>query len=317
MDRKSVDVVIPSYQPGEKFARLIEMLGKQTVPPEKIIVINTEEKFWKKSLEKTEKLEVHHIKKGDFDHGASRNLGASYSQADILLFMTDDAVPADGHMIENLLKGFEKKGKSGQQVIMSYGRQLPAQDCGILEKYTRSFNYPASGRVKTAEDLKEMGIKTFFASNVCCAYDRKLFLKQGGFINRTIFNEDMIFAGRSVKAGFAVCYAADAGVIHSHNLTGLQQFHRNFDLAVSQADHPEVFAGISSESEGIRLVKKTAVYLLRCKKAYLIPKLIWQSGWKFMGYQLGKRYQKLPRSVVLWCSMNRKYWDFEKGRDAV
>ena len=77
-------------------------------------------------------------------------------------------------------------------------------------------------------------------------------MAQGGFPRRTIFNEDMIYAGGLIKNGFAIAYAADARVIHSHNYSGRQQFHRNFDLAVSQAEHPEVFGGLASEGEGIR-----------------------------------------------------------------
>ena len=55
-----------------------------------------------------------------------------------------------------------------------------------------------------------------------------------------------------INAGYKVAYVAEARVIHSHNYTGMQQFHRNFDMAVSQAEHPEVFEGIKSESEGIK-----------------------------------------------------------------
>ena len=50
-----------------------------------------------------------------------------------------------------------------------------------------------------------------------------------------------IFAGKRILAGDKVAYVAEAKVIHSHNYTGNQQFHHNFDLAVSQAQHPEVF----------------------------------------------------------------------------
>lgn len=37
-----VDVVIPSYKPGEKLRRCLTMLSKQTLPPEYIFIINTE-----------------------------------------------------------------------------------------------------------------------------------------------------------------------------------------------------------------------------------------------------------------------------------
>jgi len=56
----------------------------------------------------------------------------------------------------------------------------------------------------------------------------------------------MIYAAAAVKAGYAIRYEAQAQVIHSHQYTNWQQLRRNFDLGVSQADHPEVFAGVSS-----------------------------------------------------------------------
>ena len=91
-------------------------------------------------------------------------------------------------------------------------------------------------------------------------------------------------------------------------MTGRQQFHRNFDLGVSQAEHPEIFAGVPSEGEGIRLVKKSLAYLVKTGHIWLIPGLIAQSGFKYAGYFLGKRYRKLPEKMILFCTMNREYW---------
>lgn len=156
--------------------------------------------------------------------------------------------------------------------------------------------------------MERLGIKTFFCSNVCAAYRRDIYDKLGGFPLHTIFNEDMIFTGELIKAGYTVAYEADAKVVHSHNYTGIQQFHRNFDLAVSQVDNPQIFSGIRSEGEGIRLVKQTMEYLIRRKKYIQVMKLIYISGCKYMGYLLGKKYKKLPRKFVIWCSMNREYW---------
>jgi rhamnosyltransferase len=119
----------------------------------------------------------------------------------------------------------------------------------------------------------------------------------------------MIYAGRAVKAGYAIYYASKARVVHSHNYSGLTQFHRNFDMAVSQADHPEIFQMAPSENEGIRLVKSTAGFLVKQKKPWLIVPLIWQSGCKYLGYLLGKNYKKLPMSLVRAFSMQKSYWD--------
>ena len=309
-DRKKVDVVIPTYKPGKKFSRLLKMLQRQTWPVGKIIVMNTEKSFWNEhGFEGIKNLEVHHLTKEEFDHGETRNRGRRFSRADIVVFMTDDAVPADEHLIEALVKAFEQRGPEGEAVIMAYARQLPDKDCPLAERYTRSFNYPEESCVKTRADLEQMGIKTFFASNVCCAYDREKFWFQGGFIRRTIFNEDMIFAGKALlQDDYAVAYAAGARVIHSHNYNCRQQFKRNFDLAVSQADHPELFGCVRSESEGIRLVKSTARFLIRRGKPWLVPGLVVKSGFKFLGYRAGKCYRLLPKWLILKLTMNREYW---------
>ena len=305
----TIDVLIPAYRPGKKFARLLAMLEKQTVPVRKIIVINTEKAYWNEAgFSGVRGLEVYHIKKEEFDHGATRNRLMGLSDADICICMTDDAVPADEHLTENLLKGFEKTGPAGETVIAVYARQLADRDCAPAERFTRSFNYPEESAVKTKADIPRLGIKAYFASNVCCAYRRDLFLKQGGFISRTIFNEDMIFAAGALAAGYGICYEADARVIHSHNYSCMQQLRRNFDLGVSQADHPEVFEGVPSEGEGIRLVKKTAAWLFFTGRLLQIPGLIVKSGFKYAGYRLGKAYRRLPMKAVLWLTMNKNYW---------
>ncbi|MDD7023385.1 MAG: glycosyltransferase family 2 protein [Oscillospiraceae bacterium] len=304
MAKWTVDVVIPTYKPDEKFDRLMQMLQKQTYPIGTILIMNTEKRFFpKKGYETWQKVQLRHIKAEDFDHGGTRDGAASLLSGDLILFMTQDAVPTDEYLVERLAAAF-----ADEQVAAAYARQLPDLNCDWIERYTRSFNYPEKSRLKTAEDIPELGIKAFFASNVCAAYRRELFWKQGGFPERTIFNEDMIFAGWAVKAGYGIAYAAEARVIHSHNLSGREQFHRNFDLAVSQTEHPEVFAGIRSEGEGLRLVKSTVKYLLKCGKFYLIPGMMWTTGCKYLGYLLGKRYKRLPKRFVRACSLNKRYW---------
>lgn len=299
-----IDVVIPVYKPGKELNRLLQMLMRQTVRPSRILLVNTEEALFDENcLAGTEGVEVMHIKKKEFDHGGTRHMAAMRLQGAFLLFLTQDAVPEDEYLVEALYEAFEDP-----RTAAAYARQLPAGDCSILEQYTRSFNYGPQSRIKSAQDLDELGIKTFFCSNVCAMYRRTVYEALGGFERRTIFNEDMIFAGRLIQAGYQVAYCARAQVVHSHNYTCMQQFHRNFDLGVSQAEHPEIFSMARSESEGIRMVKETAAFLVRQKKAYLIPYLILQSGCKFIGYRLGKGYKRLPMPLVCWCTMSREYW---------
>ena len=306
MENIKVDVIIPVYHPGKEFSVLLERLTEQTAVIHRIIAMNTEENYWNKELEqKYPLLEVHHLKKSEFDHGGTRAWAAELSDAEIMVFMTQDAVPADRNLIENLVKALEKE----KMIAAAYARQLPNEMCSFAERYTRSFNYPEKSYVRTKKDLPLYGIKTFFCSNVCAAYKKEIYQELGGFVRKTIFNEDMIYAGKLIQMGYGIAYAADAKVIHSHNYSCMQQFHRNFDLGVSQAEHPEIFAGVPSEGEGIKLVKKTINYLIQKRKIWLIPGVILQSGCKYAGYLSGKNYRKLPRKMILWCTMNRQYWN--------
>lgn len=306
-----IDVIIPLYKPGKELFVLLDSLHKQTLPPNQIILMNTEEKYYEALLRDSKQVinypdvKVFHLSKREFDHGGTRHQGVNKSDADVFVMMTQDAAPADEHLLEKLVQNL-----SGQ-VAAAYARQLATDESGILEQVTRRFNYPEVSMVKTAEDLPKLGIKTYFCSNVCAAYRRDVYNELGGFIRHTIFNEDMIYAAKAIKKGFAVSYEADAKVYHSHNYTNMQQLRRNFDLGVSQADHPEVFANVPSESEGMKLVKSAGNYLKQNHMMRKLPYFYLQCFCKYVGYFLGKHYKSLPMKLVMKITTNKEYWNRE------
>lgn len=298
------DVIIPTYRPDEKLVRLLERLGRQTRKPNRILVINTEETFWKPLPQQPDNLELTHISKEEFDHGATRRMGAERSDAEFFVCMTQDALPADHQLFEHLLAPM-----ADGRVGAAYARQLAGREAGVIEGYTRQFNYPETSRIKTKEDLSELGIKTWFCSDVCAVYRKSAYEKAGGFVKHAIFNEDMLMAAALMEQGYSVAYEAEAKVWHSHRYTAVQQFRRNFDLGVSHREYREVFDKVSSESEGIRMVKRTAAYLKDNGKALWIPELIVQSGAKFLGYRLGKCYDRLPVKWVKKLSASPAYFE--------
>ena len=169
------DLIIPTYRPDDTFCLLLQKLQEQTFVVHRVIILNTEEKLWKEAVEKYPieqslcglpcEYTLYHISKEMFDHGGTRMCGVKHSDADIVIFMTQDAVPADKNLVANLVKGLEEK-----DTAVCYARQLPNENCRIVERYTRSFNYPDESRKKGKADIEEMGIKTFFCSDVCAAY---------------------------------------------------------------------------------------------------------------------------------------------------
>ena len=310
----TIDVVIPAYKPGDKFIDLLNLLADSDTPVGKIIVVNTEKEFWPEDIltkisgRAGEILELHHISKEEFDHGSTRNLGVSYSDADIVLLMTDDAIPADDSLVGEIIKPF-----NDEKVGACYGRQLASSSSTIAEKFSREFNYPDEPITKSIEDIKRLGIKTFFCSNVCAAYRRDVFNKLGGFVNRAIFNEDMVYAAKLMDNGYSVSYCNKARVIHSHSYSNIEQLHRNFDLAVSQAMNPEVFERVSSESEGVKFILTAFKYFAGAKRPFAIVPFMITSVYKLYGYKMGKKYKSLSHDKIMKLTMNpaffEKLWD--------
>ena len=289
-----VDAVIPVYRPDSGFPKIIEKLTAQDHPVRKIILMVTlsEGEPLPEGIPDLSNVEIHRLLPSEFDHGETRNRGAACSDADYLLFLTQDAEPEDGHLISELLKGAR-----------------------FIETLTRSFNYPEEPRVQDLESLPRYGVKTYFLSNAAAMYDRRIFESLGGFTHRTIFNEDMIYAFQLVQAGYRIRYVPSAVVRHSHHYTAREEFSRNFDLGVSQADHPEIFESVSSEKEGASMVKTVLKELFKAGKGYLVFTFFHHSAMKYLGYRKGKNYRKLPEKKVRRYSMNKNYWERYYGTD--
>ena len=320
MMEKTVGVVIPVFCPGQLFHELLRRLARQTHIPEEVVIINTiPDPRRRGAAQQTEAAElaeefqtsfpsltVLEVRQKDFGHGRTRNLGIGHTDTELVLCMTQDALPRDSRLVERLIRAFDDPA-----VAAAYARQLPGKRSSVLEAETRIFNYPASSAIKSAEDLNRFGIKTFFCSDVCAMWRRSVYDQTGGFEKNVIFNEDMILAGKMIQNGYRIAYCADAQVYHAHHYSGIRQLHRNFDLGVSQADYPEIFNMASSSREGLRFVRQTTSDLIRSGRGYLIPQFLWQSGCKYAGYQLGKRYRKLPKRLVSVLTDSPAYWEQE------
>ncbi len=282
-----VDVIILTHRPDLKLKENIDMLKKQVVKPENIFIVNTEENEFGMTLEE-DNIEIKHITKEEFDHGRTRNNAVQQSSAEYFLFMTQDAICMDEHVIENMLKGFSEYDR----VALVYARQIPRSG-GLIEEYTRRFNYPEFDIVKDKTTKEKYGIKNIFASNVCAMYNRKIFDELGGFEEDINFNEDTIYAHYAIEAGYKVLYKADARVYHTHDYTAKEQYDRNFQIGISHKLHKEVFGSYKTVSEGKRLVAETAKYILSSKeksfygKVGELLKLVNISIAKYRGFRAG------------------------------
>lgn len=312
-------VIVPVYRPEEPFRNMLDMIYKQTVEPDKVLLLwtipegCTEEKVRSDAYKYTagitdRDIEVLYIPQKNFDHGGTRRYGMSFVDTEYALCMTQDAVPDNDRLFEELLKVFKDN-----EIAAAYARQLPRQNATPTERITREFNYPDEERMQNLSTLDKYGIKTYFCSDVCAMYRMDSYREAGGFVERTIFNEDMLMAAGLIKRGYTVKYVPSARVVHSHKYTYRQQYMRNFDNAVSHRQYAEVFDSVPAEGEGIRLVLTTVKKLVKMWKIYLVPDLIIQSAFKYMGYRSGMRYDKMSKNKILKKTMNKGYWTNYNG----
>ena len=103
-----IDIIIPVYRPGKELFALLDRLEGQSVPIHKIILMNTGEEYFAELIKdkgfagRYPNVEVHHLEKKNFDHGGTRREAVGYSEAEVFVMMTQDAMPADRHLLERL-----------------------------------------------------------------------------------------------------------------------------------------------------------------------------------------------------------------------
>ena len=113
--------------------------------------MNTEKAYWNaEGYRDIPGMEVHHLTKEEFDHGGTRNLAAWYSESDIMIFMTDDAVPQDEHLIEESVKGSGSEGTGGRDGGGGFMQSSFRQRTAIpLSATPAHFNYSDTSMIKT------------------------------------------------------------------------------------------------------------------------------------------------------------------------
>jgi rhamnosyltransferase len=295
-------IIIPIRNAGEQVCELLTRLKEQTVPGE-VIIVDSSSSDAADSLGSSG-VRVIKIRREDFDHGGTRTMAAEEARGDILVFLSQDVLPFGERSIENLVRPFED-----ETVGAAYGRQVPYPDASPFAAHLRLFNYPETSCLRSIRDKKNFKIKTPFLSNAFSAYRKKALLQVGGFKGRLIFGEDTYAGAKLLLAGYKIAYTADAMVYHSHNYTPFEEFKRYFDIGVFHRTEAWILEEFGrAEGEGMAYVRSAAEYLIHEGRYLLLPELAIRTALKFTGYNLGRKHQKLPLSLIKKMSMHKDWW---------
>ncbi len=297
-----VSVVIPTYNASRYLDVQLKALRAQSVKDLDILVIDSSSRDRTVEIAAQYSVKTVIIPKEEFDHGGTRTLaGKARSVGNVLVYLTQDALPCDEKAIEALIQPLLAEQKCGA----AFGRQIPYQNATSFAEHHRLFNYPAQSYIRTYEDRKALGIRAAFCSNSFAAYRRDALEDVGWFAENLLLAEDMHVCARMLMKGYALNYVAEAVVYHSHNYTVEQEFKRYFDLGVFFEKQRWLLDEFGRpEGEGIKFVRSEFSYLMSQGLFHLLPMSLMRSAAKLIGYRLGQYYKHLPRAVLRRVSMH-------------
>lgn len=298
-------IVIPTYNGGMLWD--IAARNIRRFYDGRVVVVDSGSKDNTVLIAKEMGFEVYQIPNCEFNHGGTRNYGASLVEqnCDIVIFLTQDAIIQNSGSIDKLISLFEIE----PDLAAAYGKQLPHDDANPIASHARIFNYSDHEYVVDKQNALSLGIKAVFLSNSFSAYRLSAFQKIGGFANNTILCEDMLFAAKALIADFKIGYQPESKVKHSHNYSPVEEFRRYFDIGVFHSEHSWIGKQFGSTgNEGAKFLKSEFSYLFKYAPFY-IPLAAINDLSKIIGYKIGRKYKILPKWIIKKMSMHKRYWN--------
>jgi len=174
------------------------------------------------------------IAAADFQHGRTRNLAMRLATGELVMFLTQDAVPAG----DGWLAAYVRFMQAHPEVAGAFGRQVPRPDADALEAWevSRHFDSFRGGPVvfrgstdrAAAQSVPER-VRPHFFSNVNSCIRREAWQRVA--FPEVDFGEDQAWAMEIHRSGVATGYVDEAVVMHSHDYGAWALFARRYDEA--------------------------------------------------------------------------------------
>ena len=300
-------VLIPVKNGAELLGEVLDAVLAQQVPwPFEVIIVDSGSSDGSVDLARKRGVRVEQIPPSEFGHGRTRNYLASLSCGDFLVFITQDARPADAHWLRHLIEGCDSApdvaGAFGPHRAHSGARLVTQRE---LQEHFSGFGDTLS-RVRM-EDRdrfdREIGYRQwlhFFSNNNSCL--RRSVWEQLPFPD-VMFAEDQTWMLAAIKAGYAKAYVPEAAVYHSHDFGVWETLQRNFDEARSfQRDFGYRIQCSLARAlvSAVLLARRDARWMRQAgdRGVSWLKHSVYMAGIELartLGQYLGTRYQHLPR----------------------
>lgn len=239
-------------------------------------------------------IEAHVIPPQEFHHGRTRNLGASLAQHEILVFLSGDAVPVDERWLARLVAPFEDP-----RVGAVYGRQVPPPGMGRLRARALEIEYPDVRIVRDLATEPSLHPGLFRFSNANSAVRKELW-EQFPFNEELTLAEDQGLCRDVLMAGYRVVYEPEAAVVHGHERSLFGEFKFAVDNGYSLMRmgilRNPLIGG--ETGYGLQRVRRELGYYVARREWADAARCFAVSAAKWLGVQVGKRGDRLPRPLM-------------------
>ena len=143
----TVSVLIPTKNGARYLAEVLDAIRKQQgdFRLQEIIAVDSGSRDETVQILKRHGVTVVQIPAQEFGHGRTRNLLASHAHGDALVFLTQDAIPANERWLHNLLAPL----RHDPSIVGVYSRHTPRSDCHPME-WHRIVEYELHGKLRVA-----------------------------------------------------------------------------------------------------------------------------------------------------------------------
>jgi len=222
--------VILTFNAGFGFDELLGRLSSQkTSFGYEVLVIDSGSTDGTVGLARRHGASVHQIDPDDFDHGATRNLGASLASGRYVAFLVQDALPVDDFWLASMVDDLD----ADEKVAGVYGRQIPRPDSSPLTR-TLMRDWPTSrlerheqyvgGAYGSLPPVTRRSLAVF--DNVSSCVRRSVWERFP--FERTGFGEDLRWGKNVVEADYKLVYQPGSAVLHSHERGPLYDLRRHY-----------------------------------------------------------------------------------------
>lgn len=287
-----VSLVLLTYNGMPSFEECLRMITLQEFEwPLEIIHIDSGSTDRTLDVARAFSLPTRHIQKKDFHHSRTRNLAADLARNNIVVYLSQDAIPASRRWLSSLVSPFREQTVGGV-----YGRQIPPETMGPLRKCAMRHLYPTTRDVRNPSTVPQITLSMMRFSDANAAI-RKELVSRFRFNERALVCEDHGMCRDILTAGYKVTYEPAAAVIHGHERSLLGEFQWAVDNGISLTRMGILAPKDGSRSElryGFATAARQITHFIQTHEYQYALMSGCVSAVRWVGVQLGKREHSLP-----------------------